>query len=123
MNINDEALNAALALTKGQLAHFLEQMVKHHHYHYAYIELKDNFEAHFEELKRLANNHSETEFPQISMLINNFQLFHDQLSIYAQATDGIEKNDQLLKLCQIAADHFNITIPETYILDLKSELL
>lgn len=123
MNINDETLNAALALTKVQLAHFLEQMVKHHHYHYAYIELKNNFEALFEELKRLTANDKEIEFPQLSILMNSFQLFYDQLSNYAQATDGIEKNDQLLKLCQIAADHFNITIPETYILDLKSELL
>jgi hypothetical protein len=119
----NETIDRALAVAKEQLAHFLEQMVKHHPYRYAYLDLKNIFEVNFDKIKRLLADIDNLDDEKYISVLEAFQYFGEQLSIYAKAKSGNEKNDQLLKLCKIAADHFNINIPGKYILDLKTENL
>lgn len=119
---DEQIINEILLAAKEQLTKALEQMVKHHHYKYALLDLKNTFKIQSENISNAVSSYKCNDSIS-SKLSTGAQRFEEQLTIYEHANFGNEKNDQLIKLCDIARDHFHISVSERYILEITSETL
>lgn len=117
---SDKAIKAAYELATSHLNALLVNIVKNPSSRPAYYDLTTEFDKYYSIIDFIASNHSFTN-KSLAFKRDAFEAFNRQLTVFKNAPEGYEQNNQLIKLCEIANFQLGIRVPKFYLDNLNIE--